>query len=99
MSDNFIPLNQSTPVQNRWQQDKGQQQRYNNRQQQGGKWRGGQNHNNWNNSRNSSYGSISSNNSFSHERHNIDSYLHPSMLQDPWASLRQYNANRHNSST
>uniref|UniRef100_A0A2H1WXI3 SFRICE_039848 n=1 Tax=Spodoptera frugiperda TaxID=7108 RepID=A0A2H1WXI3_SPOFR len=91
MSDNFIPLNQSTPVQNRWQHNNSQNQRYKGR---GGGNRGGRN-NSWNNSR-SSYGSNSSNTSYGtgnhspqHDRFNVQAYIHPSMLQDPWAELRR----------
>ncbi|KAJ0179752.1 hypothetical protein K1T71_004343 [Dendrolimus kikuchii] len=60
---------------------------------QGGQRRGGHhNSHQWgNNSRNNSYRSDSnSNSSFGQDnKSNIDAYLHPSMLQDPWASLRQ----------
>lgn len=91
MSDNFIPLNQSTPVQSRWQQDRNQQQqRFNNRQPHG---QIHNQHNNWRNSSRSSYESNSSNNSYGQERSNIDAYLHPSMMQDPWADLRNINGN------
>ncbi|KAL0840171.1 hypothetical protein ABMA28_015463 [Loxostege sticticalis] len=90
MADDFIPLNQSTPVQGKWQNRnqsyRGHQQnnRFQNNQRRGG-------HNNrWGNNsqRNSSYGS-DSNSSFGQDKSSIDAYLHPSMLQDPWAHLRQ----------
>ncbi|KAH9645268.1 hypothetical protein HF086_000431 [Spodoptera exigua] len=98
MSDNFIPLNQSTPVHNRWQQNNSQNSRYKGR---GGGNRGGRN-NSWNNSRNS-FGNNSSNTSYNannspqQERFNVEAYIHPSMLQDPWAELQREMA--HNNST
>lgn len=56
MSDGFIPLNQSTPVQNKWQPGKQQNQRnYQNNRFQNGHRRSG--YNRWgNNSRNSTFG-------------------------------------------
>nr|XP_049702951.1 probable basic-leucine zipper transcription factor N [Helicoverpa armigera] len=90
MSDNFIPLNQSTPVQSRWQQDRNQQQRFNNRQPNGNIHN---QHNNFRNSSRSSHESNTSNNSYGQARINIDEYLHPAMMQDPWANLRNINGN------
>lgn len=91
MSDDFIPLSQSTPVHQRWQPARNHHQRYNNHlnQNQNGQRRGGHN-NKWSNNSRSSYESNSSNTSYGQDsRNNIDAYLHPSMLQDPWAKLRQ----------
>lgn len=89
MSDGFIPLNQSTPVQNKWQPGKQQNQRnYQNNRFQNGHRRSG--YNRWgNNSRNSTFGSDSNNSYNTDNGPSIDAYLHPSMLEDPWAQLRQ----------
>lgn len=53
MSDNFIPLTQSTPVQGKWQREYNQQQRYHNNRPSGGPRR---HQNNWGNGSRSSYG-------------------------------------------
>ncbi|KAM3961641.1 uncharacterized protein ACR2FA_003480 [Aphomia sociella] len=89
MSDDFIPLNQSTPVHGKWP-SRNHNQRFQNYRYQNGSRRGGYN-NRWSNSsqRNNSYGS-DSNSSFGQDsRNSIDAYLHPAMLQDPWSQLRQ----------
>ncbi|XP_045764999.1 uncharacterized protein LOC123867154 [Maniola jurtina] len=94
MADDFIPLNQSTPVQARWQgQGKTQnnQSGYQNNWQQRNQRRRGQ-YNRWgNNSQyNNSFGSDCNSSSYGHDnKSNIDPYLHPSMLKDPWEHLRQ----------
>ncbi|XP_059052402.1 uncharacterized protein LOC131846988 [Achroia grisella] len=95
MSDDFIPLGQSTPLHQKWQ-GRNHNQRYqnyqNNRHQNGpnGQRRTGYNNRFSNGSqRNNSYGS-DSNSSYGHDnRSSIDAYLHPAMLQDPWSHLRQ----------
>ncbi|XP_075971169.1 uncharacterized protein LOC142973387 [Anticarsia gemmatalis] len=87
MSDDFIPLNQSTPVQQKWQPARNHHQRFNNQNQNSsGQWGPKRHNNKWgkNNSRSSFEGNTS--NSI-----NIDDYLNPSMLEDPWARLRQQN--------
>ncbi|KAI5636388.1 hypothetical protein NE865_10891 [Phthorimaea operculella] len=99
MSDDFIPLNQSTPTGNKWQN----QGRINNRGIHGNYNQQNQSHNqsgfrrgsNFNrrgnhSQRNSSYGSDSANNSsYSQDGPPIDAYIHPAMLQDPWEPLRR----------
>ncbi|RVE52485.1 hypothetical protein evm_002879 [Chilo suppressalis] len=91
MSDDFIPLNQSTPVRGRWQ-NRNQNQRFpNSPYQQNRSRRGGHNHNRWssNSQRNSSFGTDSNCSYGQENQSSIDAYLHPSMLEDPWAKLRQ----------
>ncbi|XP_063361581.1 uncharacterized protein LOC134650555 [Cydia amplana] len=92
MSDDFIPFNQSTPMQGKWQDRKQNQSqpRYQNNRFQNGNRRGSGYNNRWanNSQRNSSFGS-DSNSSFGRDKSNIDAYLHPSMLKDPWEHLRQ----------
>ncbi|VVC93540.1 unnamed protein product [Leptidea sinapis] len=89
MSDNFIPLNQSTPTQNRWNNRSQNHSGYqNNWQQSGNRRRGPQRWQN-NTHRNNSFGSDSNSSFGRDQRNSIDAYLHPSMLQDPWAHLRQ----------
>ncbi|CAB3243099.1 unnamed protein product [Arctia plantaginis] len=88
----FIPLNQSTPVQQRYREPIRNRQRYQNYNFNHSPYtqRGSVHNNRWSNHSRSSYSSNSSNNSCGQEnRTNIDAYLDPSMLQDPWESLRQ----------
>ncbi|XP_052750517.1 uncharacterized protein LOC128200606 [Galleria mellonella] len=89
MSDNFIPLSQSTPVHGKWSAQN-HNQRYQNNRHHNGQRRGGYN-NRWSNGsqRNNSYESGSNSSYGQDSRSNIDAYLHPSMLQDPWSQLRQ----------
>ncbi|CAK1604456.1 unnamed protein product [Parnassius mnemosyne] len=91
MSDDFIPLNQSTPVHERWAGRIQNQNSFQNNRHQNYQRRRGHNYNNrWgNNSSRSSFGSDSNSSYGRDSKSNIDAYLHPSMLQDPWAQLRQ----------
>lgn len=97
MSDDFIPINHSTPVRGSpcWHQGRNQNQKkyYNNHYQNGNGQRrgGGYNNKRGNVSRNSSFESESNGSYGQDNKNNIDAYLHPSMLQDPWANLRQRN--------
>ncbi|CAH0749511.1 unnamed protein product [Diatraea saccharalis] len=96
MSDDFIPLNQSTPVHGKWPRRNQNQRHYtrNNRYQHIGPRRSVHNQNRWSNNsmRNSSFGT-DSNCSYGQDTNqsSIDAYFHPSMLEDPWEKLRQRN--------
>ncbi|XP_039749328.1 uncharacterized protein LOC120626100 [Pararge aegeria] len=82
MADDFIPLNQSTPVQGRWQsKNQHNQNGYQNNWQQRNQRRRGQ-HNRWgNNSQHSNSFGSDCNSSYGRDnKSNIDVYLHPSML-------------------
>ncbi|KAI8429146.1 hypothetical protein MSG28_007693 [Choristoneura fumiferana] len=95
MSDDFIPFNQSTPMQGKWQDRRRSSnqrfQSFQNYRFQNGNRRGNGHNNRWGNNsqRNSSYGSESNSSYTRNNKSNIDDYLHPSMLQDPWAHLRK----------
>ncbi|CAH3827135.1 uncharacterized protein LOC123708402 [Pieris brassicae] len=91
MADDFIPLNQSTPVQDRWN---GRNHNGYNKtvHQQNNNYRRNSNQKWMNNSHRSiSFGSESNSSYTRDTKISIDAYLHPSMLQDPWAHLRRNN--------
>ncbi|CAH0728924.1 unnamed protein product, partial [Brenthis ino] len=90
MSDDFIPLNQSTPVQGKWQ-NRSQQGSYQNNWHKKTQQRRGHHQKHWgNNSQHSNSFVSDGSSSYSREnKSNIDAYLHPSMLKDPWEHLRK----------
>ncbi|CAH2107083.1 unnamed protein product [Euphydryas editha] len=90
MSDDFIPLNQSTPVRRRWQDKSLQPGGYQNNWQQKNHKRKRHTQKHWahNSQYSNSFGSDCNSSHDKGNKSNIDAYLHPSMLKDPWENLQ-----------